>query len=370
MRRSRLILTGLLSTALVGTLGVGLQQAVGTRADEAQQPAAAEKACGLNAKLVPNCPRQFLFGASANPDGRGNGKKPWEQYMNEAQQRYQRAITIRRNFHPAGSKPPLTRGTSDGDSEIRYARTGTGIVMVNYKPDANWKKAASPTGPAAERLRQFARNVKAVTPHKVMIVLYHEPQNDVHHGSSCKTHKEGTVKDNTPATYRAMWRNARAIFDREGVKNAVWVMNYMGYKNWDCMVQDMWPGNDLVDWVAWDEYSNNNGRTWNQTIGHMYQLLTDKSDARHNFRSKPWMVGETGVSHCDRNVVRNFYKGALNSTTQNRFPKVKAYVWWDSRDEKGDFRTHLDCKGKSSPTELGYFRQFASNPLMIKKIRN
>ena len=52
---------------------------------------------------------------------------------------------------------------------------------------------------------------------------------------------KGTKPGNTPDGYRAMWRHTRDIFDAAGVTNVVWVMNYMGLENWDCMIRDLWP---------------------------------------------------------------------------------------------------------------------------------
>ena len=89
-----------------------------------------------------------------------------------------------------------------------------------------------------------------------------------------------------------MWRNVRARFDALGVENVVWVMNYMGYPTWDCVVEDLWPGNDYVDWVMWNPYPRNT--SWTLRIGHFYDLLTAKSDAEHDFLSKPWGLGEFG----------------------------------------------------------------------------
>ena len=63
-----------------------------------------------------------------------------------------------------------------------------------------------------------------------------------------------------------MWHNVRARFDALGVTNVVWVMNYMGWKDWNCVVKDLWPGNDYVDWVMWDPYPKN--ATWTSFVEH------------------------------------------------------------------------------------------------------
>ena len=44
-------------------------------------------------------------------------------------------------------------------------------------------------------------------------------------------------------------------------------MNYMSYAPYRCMDDDLWPGIDLVDWVAFDNYGTGGQPTFAATSG-------------------------------------------------------------------------------------------------------
>ena len=96
---------------------------------------------------------------------------------------------------------------------------------------------------------------------RVMRVVNFKPkpsqQNDATTLPNCPA---GTAKgtSGSPDQYRAMWQNVENRFKADGVDNVVYVMTYISYPRWDCAIKDFWPGNDLVDWVAWDPYALNN----------------------------------------------------------------------------------------------------------------
>ena len=47
----------------------------------------------------------------------------------------------------------------------------------------------------------------------------------------------------------------------DGVTNAIYVMDYMGYSKWgeQSWFSQLYPGDDVVDWIAYDPYSTGNG---------------------------------------------------------------------------------------------------------------
>lgn len=48
-------------------------------------------------------------------------------------------------------------------------------------------------------------------------------------------------------------------------------MNYMGFKRWDCLVPQLWPGNSLVDWVMMDTYGLPRNRLIDQSVGRFHR---------------------------------------------------------------------------------------------------
>lgn len=297
--------------------------------------------------------------------------------MLDGQQRYGRDIPLRHNYHaPRKGKHnlPFDPAMPDGTAERRFAQAG-GIVLANWKPDLDWSKATGSDQGVDARIRTTARNIKAVGPHKVMLVLHHEPENDVKLPAGtgpCPSYR-GTVRSNTPANYRAMWANVQKIFRAEGATNVVWVMNYMGFARWDCLVKDLWPENPhtgtRVDWIAFDLYSH--GTSWNETIGRFYNWLGANQDPSHPFGSKPYMLGEFGAGTTDQAFVYGWYDQAKQALDAGTFPNLRAYVVFDACREV-DLRTNhargAGCSGALDPTEQEHFNRFVQHPLLCRAL--
>lgn len=349
-------------------------------AQASEKPAA----CSVDDKLVPTCAKQALFGAWINFDGNPTGAAGWEQRMTEGERRFGRDIPVRHSYHaPRNGRDnlPFDQTRPDGQAERRFAQAG-GIVLANWKPDVDWSKANGSDTFVNDRIRQAAQNIKAVSPHKVMLAVAHEPENDVKlkdgTGPCSRTHYKGTIPGNTPANYRTMWGNVRRIFEAEGATNVVWVMNYMSFQGWDCLVKALWPGKvslgnnrvvDAVDWVAWDPYSH--GASWTNTVGRFYNVLNQQSDAAHPFSSKPYMLAEFGVSNTTKEFAYQWYGDARKALDAGTFPNLRAYVVWDSCD-RFDYRTNRtggsSCSGAADSLEQQQFNRFVQDPLLCRHL--
>jgi hypothetical protein len=159
----------------------------------------------------------------------------------------------------------------------------------------------------------------------------------------------------------------RAIFDARGAGNVVWNMTYTGsVATWACAVKDLWPGNDLVDWVTWDPYSLDGVKTWDQTVGGFYDWLSANSDPGHDFVSKPWGLGEFGVGgRATRAFEARFYADAKAAVDAGRFPRLKAYVVFDAI---GVFETRTDHDPHGAPNlaEQAAYDAFANDPRFLR----
>jgi hypothetical protein len=314
--------------------------------------------CTLGAKLVPSC--GLLLGAWSND----HGVSGFKAQLLEHEQRLGRQLRIVHNYHAPTSPLPLT-----ADERWFAARPRT-IVWVNWRPVTTWADAAGGNATVNDRIAAVADSIKAVAPSKVMLTLDGEPENDVLAGSTaCPVDNQrhyGTA--GVPADYRAMWRNVRAIFAARGAGNVVWNMNYMGWvPGWACEFKDLWPGNDLVDWVTWNPYSlDGASETWSQTIGSFYGWMSANSDAGHDYLSKPWGIGEFGVGRkATRAFEYQYYADAKAAIDAARFPRVKAYVVFDAI---GAFetRTDHDTAGAPDPTEQARYNAFANDALFLR----
>lgn len=360
----RRYVAGLLAGALVlATAATGTAQAETPPSPSPARPVIAD--CPLDAILVPTCPQGLLFGASPNgyePDDYDPSVfGPAHREFIGADTRYGRKVDIVHTYHPAGKQRPFDPEKPLGQTELAYAAQGR-IPLVNYKPSDDW--AAVARGDKNDELDAVAALVKAA-PGKVMLNLYHEPENNVRTvgaGKPCPT-KAGKSTDpqNSPADYRAMWRTVRERF--QNVTNVVWVMNYMTLKDFECLVPQMWPGDDLVDWVAYDAYAFDGSA---DEITRFADVLTKNEDCsvdpatgkkRRCYRDKPWMLAEYGVrpKFTSQPQARAFYGSVATMLDNFEVPNLRALVIFDSAIEDGNFQVgyQLPVKANGSPDPKG-----------------
>ncbi|MBI5090226.1 MAG: hypothetical protein HZB15_15565, partial [Actinobacteria bacterium] len=241
-----------------------------------------------------------------------------------------------------------------------YIRRANTIAMLNWKPAVHWSDAGGSDPVVNAEIDATADDIKSLGATKVLLTLFHEPEDDVSGGADgCSTYKGSA---GTPADYRAMWRNVRERFADRGVTNAIFVMNYMGASQWDCMVDDLWPGDDLVDWVMWDPYSEST--PWSETIGRFYAFLERSTDADHHYTSKPWGLGEWGVWRgASQQFTYDFYDDARASIAANEFPRLQLYSVFDhGATAPGTARIGYDARDVWDPTEVAHYRALANDP--------
>jgi hypothetical protein len=249
--------------------------------------------------------------------------------------------------------------------DIQVAKTPGDILQLNWKPATTWSDANGNNATVNAQIDAMANSIKSLGSTKIFLTIFHEPENDVSSGgTNCPglTYKGSA---GTPADYRAMWANVHARFAALNVTNVVWVMNYMNYAPWDCLINDLWPGNSLVDWVFFESYSDNNSTFATQTA-HFYNLLTNQTDSTHNYLSKPWGIGEFG-SNATNNAIRNlYYSGVKTALDSNEFPKLKLLSVYDSPGIGGDFRVAFTDAGTPDPGGLEDFMKLATDPIITE----
>jgi hypothetical protein len=353
--------------AAVTVLATGLTGAAfaGTRPVDAPSTTASP-ACPLDQILRPTCPGQALFGGWA----KGYTAGTFQSQVEATEQRYGRRLDVVHSYHaPGNSSIPF--GTDKwGVGERHFTQDEGRVVLANFKPGPDFAAAAA--GDYDDVIRAAARNIKAVGPHKVMLALYHEPENDISGGTDC-TGLRGDVPGNTPAAYRAMWRHARDVFDMEGVDNVVWVMNYISLPQWDCLVDEVWPGDDLVDWVAYDPYSIDGTIS---RVTRFADLLTAHSaasahpgldyPATHRYTDKPWMLAEYGVQvkAKDQAKARVFYDDLGALLDARTVGNLRALLVFDSQSGANaiNLGVGVDPAGVPDPDEQAAFNRLAENP--------
>ncbi len=305
----------------------------------------------VSAILEPGC--GAWLGAWSNDHGVSGLRANTEEH----EARTGKKVSFVHSYHPVGN-------TSLSADEKYFINRADTYLLTNFKPANTWAQANGSNATTNAQIDAFATSIKSVAPKKVMVMIFHEPENDVSSGkpagcSSGLAFASG-ANSGSPAEYRAMWQNTRARFDALGVNNVVWVMNYMSAAKWDCMIKDLWPGNNLVDWVMFNPYPTGS-ETWNTGIGRFYDWLNNNSDATHAFSSKPYGLGEWGAWHKDQASVYKFYDDGKAALAANRFPKIKLYAIFDAIGVDDSRVSHNDAE-VADPAEQAKYNNFVQAP--------
>lgn len=234
-------------------------------------------------------------------------------------------------------------------------------LLLNWKPAYSWAAASGGDPEVNRSIDAMAASIRSMAPHRILLIIWGEPERSVTDGASCISPdaggRAGTISD-----YIAMWHNVRARFDRLGVDNVVWGMNYMIFPGGTCNVKALWPGNGYVDWVFADPYVSG-GTTYTARMDFTYQWLQDNSDATHDFDGKPWGWAEWGVHQMSQGQAYQAYDEAKADLESDRYPRVKAYVVFDSQGgPNGGGRVGYADNGSPDPIEQAHYNAFADSP--------
>lgn len=337
--------------ALVAVLAL-LVSSLSVAWSPAPEPArAAEPVCTISAKLVNSC-RPWLGAESG-----GYGVTGFRNSMLEHEARIGRQLDIVHEYLGPGAVLP-------SDVVTLAKRPGT-MALVNWRVSNAFASADGRSATVNAQIDNMARSIQALGETKLFLTVFHEPENDISPGGDpdCPT-TPFHGSSGTTASYVDMWHNVRARFDALGVTNVVWVMNYMGWKGWHCVVKNLWPGNDYVDWVMWDPYPKT--ATWTTFVNMFYNFLIANNDATHDFMSKPWGLAEFGYVGSDQTAAYAMYDEIRRNLANGVHPRLKAYVVWDQHTSSShDDRVGFDENGVRDPIEQAHYNAFANDPLMV-----
>lgn len=337
------------------------------------QPAYARQTastCTPNAILVNPCRPWFGAAAEGNP---GAPSDPISQgtYL---EQLVGQQLDIFRFYHKPGNLP-LAQNDQTGKAENYFVNRANTYIQVNWKPATTWAAAGGSDATVNAQIKQAAMNIAAVAPHKVLLTIWHEPENDV---SAFDNSAEQTVcksdpnfkglkgSAGTPNQYKAMWQNVQNIFEnvfqQEHVaNNVVWAMDYMSYPPFYCLIPYLWPGNQAVNWVLYDTYANGN-KGFADTAGAFYNVLQQDSSPSVDLNSKPWGLGE--FNDCNPKNPQDavtYFQDAEAAFKANTYPRLKMYlVYADTGNNAGPgCLTNYDANGQPFPAKQAAFNQLA-----------
>jgi hypothetical protein len=160
----------------------------------------------------------------------------------------------------------------------------------------------------------------------------------------------GNLNGNEPADFRAMWRYVHGIFSTVGAHNAVWVWCVNTSYPGSTPLPQVYPGNDVVDWIGIDGY-NQGGSQWQslqQVFGDTYHTVTTHTN-------KPVMLCEVASAEQGGSKAQWITNGFL-TTIPKQLPRVRAVLWFD-------WRMGEDWRVNSSSASLAAFRKVVDSPL-------
>jgi hypothetical protein len=139
----------------------------------------------------------------------------------------------------------------------------------------------------------------------------------------------------------------------------VFVVNYMGFNGWASMVDELYPGNDVVDWIAYDPYGfkmhTDFGEfldTSNKSWPGFYSWATAKAPG------KPIMLAEWGWDLNKQPAAPEILDAGV-PIIQRDFPMLKALVYW--HDDADNFSVRIDQNTALGQRYGQAYSRFANN---------
>ena len=167
-------------------------------------------------------------------------------------------------------------------TQAQRAYTMGGRLMVTWEPwngavrDQNWSCRRVAQGAYDPYIRQYARTVRnSGVP--VLIRLAHEMNGDWYPWGTAYVSNNARFNGNSPADYVAMWQRVVRIFRVEGARNASWVWApnivyqtpFNSYERQRADLEDLYPGDEWVDWIGLSIYNDGARRSW-RSFGQLF----------------------------------------------------------------------------------------------------
>lgn len=307
---------------------------------------ASSPTCTVTAKLIPSCGAWWGLAPEVF-----TGLPP-SRALQQAEQRMGEAADILHVYHRGPELFP-------NDREVALARDPARqrLLLINWKPsfDHTWAQIAD--GALDRRIDRLAAHIRRTFPERFFLTIHHEPENDV---------VPGPGSGMQAADYAAMFRHVVLRLREKGVKNAITVMTYMGAPNWAAKAwfEQLYPGDDVVDWVAMDPYADTGVQDFdgliNKTRKEFPQWPGFYRWMQWRFPGKPIMVAEWGVFERpgDPGFKQRFFTSVKAQI--KHYPQIKAMVYFDSpHAPRGDTRFDTNQEARRTFTALAgdpYFR--------------
>jgi hypothetical protein len=169
-----------------------------------------------------------------------------------------------------------------------------------------------------------------------------------------------TMTKSTTGDYVSAWRRFHQIMVEEGATNVKWVFspNAKSYAE-DMSYKPIYPGDDVVDWVALDGYNWGTTQTWSKWSSFTDVFKDSYDEIITLAPTKPLMLGEINSANVGGDQSE-WLADALGTQIPTNFPKIKAVVLFDEDKTSLD---GVDWRIENSHKSIGVLRYiFENNP--------
>ncbi|HSX33757.1 MAG TPA: hypothetical protein VLF91_05480 [Candidatus Saccharimonadales bacterium] len=316
--------------------------------------AKADTTCTISPTLVNSC-RPWLGSTAKNYQDApkvaatdGINQVLWQE------SRMARQDDIVHTYHAAGDNQLSV-------TDLYFARRAGTMLFTDWNPTTNWADIANQNA----AIDSMAASIGSLGNVKIFLTLNHEPENDVSPGGdpNCTslTYKgsSGTVAD-----YRNLWAYVENRFAADNVHNVVWVMDYMNYPTWNCLVGDLYPGDQYIDWIMFNAYTNTATPNFTGVVDRFHNLLVTDGLANN----KPLGIVEWGITGDTVAQEQLYYDQAKAALDSGNYNYLKAYMYFDERDQGSNtgtnYRVGYDDNGTKDTAKGAHYYAFATDPLL------
>jgi hypothetical protein len=313
--------------------------------------------CRTGVKLVPTCGVLWGVAPGAFTDKRG------VQALTAFEEKTERHQDIYHAYHRGQRQLFPTRQ----EISIARQRGKSRVLFLNWKPTgASWAAIARGDQRTDAYLDRLAPYIRKNFPEQFFFAVHHEAEDNI---------KEKAGSGYTAKDYAGMYRHVVKRLRAHGVDNIVTVLVHMAYvphttQTW---FDDMYPGDDVVDWIGFDTYAYSDPGYGH---GDFAELLNRRSGltpdwpgfynwAARKHPGKPLMVAEWGVWSSKRNPSHKaeFYREVGRQI--GRFPNIRAMVAFDTpHNQQG-----RDSRVDTSAASLQAYRWLGNLPVFQVEVR-
>ncbi len=157
----------------------------------------------------------------------------------------------------------------------------------------------------------------------------------------------------TTGDYVSAWTRFHQIMEEEGASNVLWVFspNVKSHAD-DLSYTTIYPGDNVVDWVALDGYNWGTTQDWSRwsTFEEVYQISYDELTTIAP--SKPLMIAEVNSAHIGGDQSQ-WLADMFGTQITQKYPKVDAVILFN---EDKTVKDGVDWRIENSHKSIGVLR--------------